>query len=205
MACYRDRVFPWLLDHLVAGEQLELIRDRVVGQAVGHVIEIGSGTGANFLCYPSSITSLTTVDPNPGMNRRARKRIKYLDFPVDSREQGCEDLPMRDEIFDSAVSTLTLCSLQDAEKSLREIRRVLKPSGRLYFLEHGICDLESVARWQARLTPLQRRLFDGCHLNREIDQVIRRAGFELQRLDNYFLDKMPRPFGWMYEGVAAKQ
>lgn len=204
MGFYRENIFPWLLDHVVTGEQIETIRDRVVGKAGGHVIEIGSGTGANFLCYSDSITSLTTVDPNPGMNKLARRRIKYLEFPVDARELGCEALPMKDASFDCAVTTLTLCSLADVESSLGEIYRVLKPGGRLLFLEHGLSDSDAVGRWQRRITPLQRRLCDGCHLNRGIEPVIRTAGFTIAEMRNYYLEKVPRVFGYMYEGVATK-
>ena len=204
MGFYRENIFPWLLDHTVTGEKFGAIRDRVVERAIGHVIEIGSGTGANFMSYSDSITSLTTVDPNPGMNKVARRRIKYLEFPVDTREIACEELPMKDASFDCAVVTLTLCSLGNVEKSLNEIYRVLKPSGRLLFLEHGLSDSESVSRWQRRINPLQRRLCDGCHLTRGIDTLIRAAGFSVDEMKNYYLDKVPRPFGYMYEGVATK-
>lgn len=204
MAIYREKFFPWLLDHVATAQQLEPMRDRLVSQAVGHVLEIGSGTGANFLWYAGSITSLTTVDPNPGMNRRARRLVKYLDFPVDTRELGCEHLPMKDETFDCVVSTLTLCSLGEVEKSLNEVFRVLKSGGRFLFLEHGLSESDSVGRWQKRITPLQRRLFDGCCLNREIGKLVRQAGFQIVKMENYYLDKIPRPFGYMYEGVAAK-
>jgi ubiquinone/menaquinone biosynthesis C-methylase UbiE len=204
MGFYRERIFPWLLDHVVTGEEIEAIRDRVVAKATGHVIEIGSGTGANFLSYSGSITSLTTVDPNPGMNKVARRQIKYLDFPVDSRELDCETLPMKNASFDCAVTTLTLCSLVEIERCLNEIYRVLKPGGRLLFLEHGLSDSEKVGRWQRRLTPLQRRVCDGCHLNRGIDGLIGNAGFVIEELTNYYLDRVPRVFGYMYEGVATK-
>ena len=204
MGFYREKIFPWLLDHLVAGEEIEAIRDRVVARASGHVIEIGSGTGANFMCYSDSITSLTTIEPNPGMNRVARRRIKYIEFPVDTRELGCEALPMKDASFDCAVTTLTLCSLSDIDQSLREIYRVLKPGGRFLFLEHGLSKSASVGQWQRRITPLQRRICDGCHLNRGIDSLIRGAGFNVSELTNYYLEKVPRVFGYMYEGVATK-
>ena len=143
------------------------------------MIEIGSGAGANFMCYSDSITSLTTIEPNPGMNRVARRRIKYTEFPVDTRELGCEALPMKDASFDCAVTTLTLCSLSDIDQSLREIYRVLKPGGRFLFLEHDLSKSESVGQWQRRITPLQRRICDGCHLNRRIDSRIRGAGFNV--------------------------
>lgn len=204
MDFYRERVFPWLVDHMVSGQELETIRDRVVEKAGGHVVEIGSGTGANFLCYSKAITSLTTIEPNPGMNKRARRRIKYLEFPVDAREIGCETLPMKDASFDYAVSTLTLCSMGDAEQCLSEIYRVLKPGGRLLFLEHGLSDHETTVRWQRRFTPLQRRVCDGCHLDRKIDDLIRSAGFAISELNTYYLDKVPRVFGHIYEGVAVR-
>jgi ubiquinone/menaquinone biosynthesis C-methylase UbiE len=204
MRFYRDKVFPWLLDHIVTGAGIETIRERVVGKAGGHVLEIGSGTGANFLSYTSAVTSLTTVDSNPGMNKIARRRIKHLDFPVDTRELKCERLPMKDATFDCAVTTLTLCSLAEIETSLNEIYRVLKPGGRLLFLEHGLGDTDGVGLWQRRLTPVQMRLFDGCHLNRQIEMLIRGAGFSIEHLTNYYLQKVPRVFGYMYEGVGLK-
>ena len=113
------------------------------------------------------------------MNRVARRRIKYTEFPVDTRELGCEALPMKDASFDCAVTTLTLCSLSDIDQSLREIYRVLKPGGRFLFLEHDLSKSESVGQWQRRITPLQRRICDGCHLNRGIDSLIRGAGFNV--------------------------
>jgi ubiquinone/menaquinone biosynthesis C-methylase UbiE len=205
MGFYRERIFPWLLEHLTSGEKLEEIRDRVVGQASGHVIELGSGTGANFLSYPSSITSLTTIEPNPGMNRRARQRIKYLEVPVDAREISGNVLPMKDASFDCAVSTFALCSISDADACLREIFRVLKPGGRLLFLEHGRSDSDRISRWQHRIAPVQRRVCDGCCPHKDIDSIIRHAGFSIAELNNYYLDGVPRVLGYMFEGMAAKK
>ncbi len=204
VSVYREHVFPWLLDRLAGDEKLQVIRDRVVEQAAGHVIEIGSGTGANFLSYTDAITSLTTIDPNPGMNRRARRRIKYLEFPVDARDVRCEAMPMKDASFDCAVMTFTLCSLPDPATSLREVRRVLKPGGRLLFLEHGLSDHANLGRWQRRLTPLQNRLCDGCSLDKPIATLITEAGFTIGDLSNYYLDGLPKILGYMYEGSATK-
>jgi ubiquinone/menaquinone biosynthesis C-methylase UbiE len=204
MGFYREKVFPWLVDHIATGAEIDVIRDRVVEQAAGHVLEIGSGTGANFLSYSNAVTSLTTVDPNPGMNKIARRRIKYVEFPVDTREIRCENLSIKGASFDYAVTTLALCSLGNVESALEEIYRVLKPGGRLLFLEHGLSSDSTVGRWQERITPLQRCVFDGCHLNRKIDLLIRGAGFFIDKIDNYYLEKLPNSFGCMYEGVATK-
>jgi len=138
------------------------------------------------------------------MNKIARRRIKYLEFPVDTREIRCENLSIKDASFDCAVTTLALCSLTDVENSLNEIYRVLKQGGRLLFLEHGLSTDATIGRWQERMTPLQRCVFDGCHLNRQIDRLIRGAGFSIDRIGNYYLDKIPNSFGCMYEGSATK-
>ena len=204
MGLCREHGLSWLPDHLVGGDEIEAIRNRVVQRATGHVIEIGSGAGANFLCYSDSITSLTTVDSNARLNKVARRRIKYLAFPVDTRELNCDALPMKEACFDSAVTTLTLCSLADVEKCLREIHRVLKPGGRLLFLEHGLSDSAAVGRWQRRISPLQGWAFDGCSLNRPIDTLIANVGFTVEEIATYYLRRVPRPFGYMYEGVAVK-
>ena len=203
MGFYHEKVFPRVLD-ILTPPQLDEIRDRLVANASGHVLEIGSGTGANFLSYTHAVTSLTTIEPNPGMNRLARRRIKYLEFPVDTREIRCENLPMKDESFDCAVSSFTLCSLTELEDSLREIYRALKPNGRLLFLEHGRGDSRQVVRWQDRVAPLQRLLCDGCRLDREIDKVIAQAGFAIGALSTYYLRKVPRTHGYIYEGYATK-
>jgi ubiquinone/menaquinone biosynthesis C-methylase UbiE len=111
---------------------------------------------------------------------------------------------MKNASFDCAVTTLTSCSLDNDDKPLREIYRVLKPGGRLLFLEHGLSDSEAIRDWQRRITALQRRLCDGCHLNRGIDTLIRAAGFNVDEMTNYCLEKVPRVFGYMYEGIASK-
>lgn len=204
MGFYREHVFPRVVDLSSRIDTLERIRHRVVENASGHVLEIGAGTGSNLLHYPTSITSLTTVDPNPGMYKRIRQRIRYVEFPVDARKLDGEELPMKDGAFDCAVTTFTLCSISAVERSLAEIYRVLKPGGRLLFAEHGLSDSPERQKWQRRFSPLPRIFFDGCRLDRPIAELIKGAGFSLHHIENYQLERVPRSFGHIYEGIGVK-
>jgi ubiquinone/menaquinone biosynthesis C-methylase UbiE len=114
-----------------------------------------------------------------------------------------QSLDLESGSVDHVLTTWTLCSIPDADRALGEIRRVLRSGGMLHFVEHGRSPDRRVARWQDRLTPLQRRLAGGCHLNRSIDQLVVDSGLELVRLENYYAEG-PRPFGYMFEGIAAK-
>jgi ubiquinone/menaquinone biosynthesis C-methylase UbiE len=114
-----------------------------------------------------------------------------------------EHLPLDDAVADHALSTWTLCTIPDAGRALAEIRRVLKPGGTLHFVEHGRSARPAVARWQDRLTPIQRRIAGGCHLNRPIDEMVASAGFDLTRLEHPTMSG-PEVFTYLYQGVAVK-
>jgi SAM-dependent methyltransferase len=122
--------------------------------------------------------------------------------PVEYVDLDGQALALPSARVDHVLTTWTLCSIPDVDRALREIRRVLRPGGLFHFVEHGRSPNRGVARWQDRLTPFQRRVAGGCHLNRPIDQLVRDSGLELVRLENYYA-KGPRPFGYMFEGVAA--
>jgi ubiquinone/menaquinone biosynthesis C-methylase UbiE len=115
-----------------------------------------------------------------------------------------EAIPLNDSTIDAAVSTWTLCSIPDPEKALREIRRVLRPGRRFHFVEHGLSPDDKVARWQDRLTPLQKVIAGGCHLNRRIDRLVQETGFELERLENVYM-KGPKIGTYLYKGVAVSR
>lgn len=114
-----------------------------------------------------------------------------------------ERLPFADDTFDSVVSTFTLCSIGDVRRALREVRRVLKPGGRFHFVEHGLSDEPQVRAWQRRLTPLQKIVAGGCHLDRDIQALIEGAGFVILRLDCSNMDNPPRVAGYLYRGIAV--
>jgi SAM-dependent methyltransferase len=123
---------------------------------------------------------------------------------VDLRVQTAEELPFEDGSFDCVVSTWTLCSIPEVDRAMSEVFRVLKPGGRYVFLEHGLSDYPGVQRWQHRLTPLQRRLADGCRLDLDVEALIREGPFRDLRIERFLLEGTPRLVGSMYRGLALK-
>jgi ubiquinone/menaquinone biosynthesis C-methylase UbiE len=201
---YESRVFPWLNDRLNADPTLEQIRAEAVSGASGRVVEIGFGSGLNLSHYPRAVQSLVAVEPNDGMHARARPRIAASRFPVEVIQGTAEHLPLADAGFDTAVSTLTLCTVADPARVLSELRRVLRPQGRLLLMEHGLSEDDGVARWQRRLNGVQRILACGCNLNRPIAELVQAHGFRFESIRKFYVPKMPRTHGWVTVGVALK-
>jgi SAM-dependent methyltransferase len=201
---YTRILFPRGVDWLMSRPPFPEIRQAFLAGVAGDVLEVGFGTGLNLPYYPDGIRTLTAVDPNPGMNSLAQKRIKHSPVTVKSYVLNGEQLPMSDNSFDTVVSTWTLCSIRNVEQALGEIRRVLKPDGRFFFIEHGLSDEPKVRRWQHLLTPFQKIYADGCHLNRDIPKIIEGQGLTIVQFEQFYLDGAPKSQGCMYRGVAAK-
>lgn len=179
-------------------------RRTLLADVRGRVLEIGFGTGLNLPHYPHGVDRLTAVDANPGMRGRAIQRIAQSTIEVDLHVANGEHLPVSDASFDSVVTGWTLCSVRDIDRALHEIYRVLREGGRLFFAEHGLADHPRIRRWQRRLNPIQKVLGDGCHLDRNMRELIERAGFQIRRLDEFYMENAPKTHGYMYVGVAAK-
>jgi ubiquinone/menaquinone biosynthesis C-methylase UbiE len=182
------------------------LRRRAVGELAGDLVEIGFGSGLNIPLYPPAVRSVRAVEPSTLARKLATKRAAESDVRIEYVGLDGEELPLGDETVDGALTTFTLCTVPHPDRALRELFRVVKPGGSVGFLEHGRSPDPRVARWQVRLNPLQRKLFAGCQLDRQVDQLLVDAGFELTRLDN---DQMPgpaflKPFGFLYLGVATK-
>lgn len=201
---YRSRVFPWMNDRLSADPELDRIRDEAVRAAAGQVIEIGFGTGLNLPHYGGTVQRVVGIEPNPGMVERAASRIAAAPFPVQILNCAAESLPLPEASFDTAVSTLTLCSVMDPGRVLGELRRVLRDDGWLLLLEHGLADEAGVARWQHRLDWLQGKLGCGCHLTRPVSRLLADNGFRFATVQQFFAPKMPRTHGWVTVGAAIK-
>lgn len=202
MALWRTYVVPRIADKGLALKRTGGIRSRVCAGLSGTVVEIGFGSGLNAGCYPPGVHEVLAVEPSDVAWRMAQPRLAQATASVRRVGLDGQSLPLPDDSADCALSTWTLCTIPDVAQALAEVRRVLRPGGALHFVEHGRSPEPSVARWQHRLDPVQKRLGGGCHLSRPIDELIRRAGFELERLDTYQQPKEPKPFGWFFEGVA---
>jgi ubiquinone/menaquinone biosynthesis C-methylase UbiE len=204
MGFYARVIFPLLCDCGLDRPFVAKYRRELLAHASGDILEIGFGTGLNLACYPPHVRKVTTVDPNVGMYRRARRRIKRAGIEVDRRVLGGERLPFADGSFDCVVSTFTLCSIEDVAQALREVYRVLKAGGKFLFLEHGISLQLNVQKWQHRLNWLQMRLAGGCHLDRDMRALVTAEPFASLELDEFYIEKTPRTHGYMYRGIATK-
>ncbi len=180
-------------------------RAEVVPLATGHVLELGAGGGANLGFYDRrAIKSVTGVDPSDELIDLARKRATDADAGFFRVEHGtAEALPFADASFDTVVSTFTLCSVADQAQALREARRVLKPGGRLLFLEHGLSPDAGTRKWQHRLDPLWCRLVGGCHLARPVTAAIESAGFTVADRHGRYMERTPRFVGWVEWGAGS--
>jgi len=201
---YERRVFPWLNEKLAGAPTVGELRHEVLRTAAGMVIEIGFGSGANLAHYPSEVESIVAIEPNEGMHDRAATRVRESRIPVTMLVGRAETLPVPDGTLDTAVSTLTLCSVADPARVLAELSRVLNDRGRLIVLEHGRADDPSVSRWQDRLNGINKVVACGCNLNRPIQELVESAGFRFESVRKLYLPKAPRPVGWFTLGVATK-
>lgn len=204
MGFYSRIIFPWLCDLALDQPFVAKHRRELLSQVGGETLEIGFGTGLNLSCYPKEVRKITVVDPNPGMHRRAQKRIQQADIEVDKRLLSSEELPFGEATFDCVVSTFTLCSIQQVDRALAEVIRVLKPEGRLLMLEHGLSNEPSIQKRQRRLNGLQRLLGGNCHLDRNIEELVKQQPFRSVELDEFYLEKTPKTHGYIYRGMAIK-
>ncbi|MDX6413922.1 MAG: hypothetical protein QOH23_1332 [Gaiellaceae bacterium] len=168
------------------------------------MVEIGAGTGLNVPRYRGA-EQVVVVEPDPTYGRRLRSRGAEATVPVEVVATRAEQLPFADESFDHAVASLALCSMTDVDAALGELRRVLRPGGSLVFLEHVRSPSAKRARWQDRFTPLQRRIADGCHLNRDTPTAIERAGFEIAELERFSMPPGHPLIKDAVQGVALKR
>ncbi|HEY2577711.1 MAG TPA: class I SAM-dependent methyltransferase [Streptosporangiaceae bacterium] len=203
MSFYADQVLPRIIDFELGRKEFSRIRSRVASGLDGQVLEVGFGSGLNVPHYPPAVTRVQAVDPATVGRKLAARRVAASPVPVEYIGLDGQKLPVDPASIDHVLTTWTLCTIPDVQAALAEMHRVLRPGGDLHFAEHGRSAEPRVARWQDRLTPLQRRLAGGCHLNRPIGQLLTQAGFSLTKLDTYDLPG-PKAVGHMFEGVATK-
>lgn len=200
---YDRHVVPRLIRCGCAQPVVTELRRQVVPLARGAVLEVGCGGGLNLPFYDrGAVTSLTGVDPSPELLDMTVAAARTADIPMALHRAGGEALPFAYASFDDVVMTFTLCSVGDPAAVLGEIRRVLRPGGRLLFAEHGGAPDAGVARWQRRVEPVWKRIAGGCHLTRPVRGMLAEARFGASGKAGY-APKTPRILGWMEWGQAT--
>lgn len=203
MSIYSQLISPRLMNLFMSVKAFPPYRAELLQHVQGKILEIGFGSGLNLPFYPSHIQKIHVVDVNKGMRDFAQKNMTRSPIQVNFHIQDAEQLPFQNASFDTVVSTWTLCSIVEVSKALREIYRVLKPNGQFLFAEHGLSNEPSVQKWQHRLTPIQKFISDGCHLNRNIEALIAEAGFRFTQLRKEYAGS-PKVAGYFYIGIACK-
>jgi ubiquinone/menaquinone biosynthesis C-methylase UbiE len=202
MGFYQDQIVPLLINLAMRHRKVAEYRGRVVPAADGRVLEVGIGSGLNLPFYGPVVRQVIGLEPSPRLLAMARRAAGTQPRRVELIKGSAETIPLDRASVDTVVTTWTLCSIPDATRALAEMRRVLKPNGRLLFVEHGRAPEPNVVWWQDRLTPAWRCIGGGCHLNRAIADMIEGAGFAFDRLQTGYMRGGPRAVAFMYEGSA---
>lgn len=202
MGVYEKKILPFLIERACGIGPIKAQRQKVVPQARGEVLEIGIGSGLNLPFYDSAtVSKVWGLEPAEEMRVRAEKVAAKVSVPVSFLDLPGEEIPLDDNSVDTVLVTYALCTIPDAEAALAQMRRVLRPDGRLIFCEHGQAPTPGVRRLQNMLNPIWGKFSGGCHLNRPIDALIKTAGFEIEALDTGYIAS-PRFAGYNYWGTA---
>ncbi|HEU0297366.1 MAG TPA: class I SAM-dependent methyltransferase [Anaerolineales bacterium] len=181
------------------------IRQQIIPQAQGKALEIGVGSGANFIHYDSTkVSQLYALEPNPGMIRLAEKQRRKTKLNIEFIDLPGERIPLEDGSIDTVVSTFTLCTIPGIVDAIRGIARVLKPDGRLIFFELGLSPDPAVQRWQKRLEPIHHWLFQGLYLTRDIPALLMEGGFQIKQIEKGYLTPFPKSLSYCWWGIAIK-
>lgn len=201
MSFYRNRILASQMPKVMGTPEHMDLRTATASGLSGDIVEIGFGAGLNLVALPKIVRSVHAVDPDKLGRTLAAERIEASHAEVTFSGLDGEQIPLAENSMDCALSTWTICTIPDMAQALRELRRVLKPGGRLHFLEHGLSPEAGVARWQRWLNPIQKVYAGGCRLNVKMDQLIREAGFDIVDLENFYMTG-PKYASYMYRGVA---
>ena len=205
MGFYDRHILPWLLDAAMSTKPITYQRKKVVPRAEGRVLEIGFGAGHNLPFYDAAkVSHLWALEPSAEMRARAAERVAASPIKLDYLGLSGESIPLDDGAADTVMITYTMCSIPDVMKALGEMRRVLKPTGRMIFCEHGTAPDGKVERFQRRITPVWKSLCGGCHVDRPIPKLIQDAGFQVEDMQTMYLPGTPRFAGFNFWGSATR-
>jgi ubiquinone/menaquinone biosynthesis C-methylase UbiE len=204
MGFYDNYILPSLIDMGCGAEPISKQRQKVVPQAEGRVLEIGMGSGLNIPFYdPQRVDHVWGLEPSLGMRRKAQGRLEQAPFPIEWLSLPSEEIPLEDDSADTVLLTYTLCTIPDMRAALAQMRRVLKPSGKLLFCEHGAAPDANIRKWQDRINPFWKKIAGGCNVNRKIPSALEEAGFKIQQLDTMYLPSTPKIAAFQYWGFAT--
>ena len=204
MSFYDDHILPHII-HIACGTKPILKqREKIVPQAEGRVLEIGMGSGINIRYYnPDKVVRIWGLEPSAGMRQKAKSLVESAPFDLEWLDLPGEEIPLDDKSVDTIVLTYTLCTIPDWLSAVKQMRRVLKSSGKLLFSEHGKAPDASVKKWQDRINPLWMKIAGGCHLNRDIPELLIEGGFNIKEMDTLYVPSTPKVTGFTYWGYAS--
>ncbi|MCG2461450.1 class I SAM-dependent methyltransferase [Flavobacteriaceae bacterium F89] len=204
MGLYNKYILPKVIDWTCKQKPNRRQREKVIPLATGNVLEIGIGSGLNLPVYNGDIVNhLTAIDPSKEIWNKNSIDTNNLKFEFEFIEAFAENIPKDNNCFDTVVITYTLCTIPDLNKAFDEIRRVLKPNGRLIFCEHGKAPDKAIQKWQNIVNPLWKRLGGGCNLNRDIPKIIKGNGFKMNELETMYIPGW-KPASFNYWGTAKQ-
>jgi ubiquinone/menaquinone biosynthesis C-methylase UbiE len=205
MGFYDRHILPRLLDLAMSANPITHQRRKVVPRAEGRVLEIGFGAGHNLPFYDAGkVQQIWALEPAAEMRARAGERAAASPIPMEFLGLPSEKIPLDDASADTVLITYTLCTIPDVQAALAEMRRVMKPAGRMIFCEHGEAPDADVLRWQRRITPLWKACAGGCHVGRPIPKLIQDGGFKVEDMQTMYLPSTPRFAGFNYWGSASR-
>lgn len=206
MSFYEKYILPRFLNCACASEPITYQRKKVVPLAEGKILEVGIGSGLNLPFYEKSkIEEIWGIDPSEELNIMAKKVAIEEGMNVNFITSSAEDIPFPNDYFDTVLITYTMCTIPSVLKANKEIRRVLKRSGKMIFCEHGVSPDENIKKWQKRLNSIWGKIAGGCNINRNIPKLIKSSGFKIVKMDEMYLPKTPRIAGYNYWGYAKPE
>jgi len=204
MSFYQKHILPKVVNFACSAGQMKKVRSKTIPNAKGQVLEIGFGSGLNLPFYQgSNVERFVAVEPDSGMRKLAKVRMNDVDFDCEVLGLEAESIPLDDACMDTVVVTFSLCTIPDTISALSEMRRVIKPGGKLIFAEHGLAPDAGIAKWQRRIEPFWKPIGGGCHLTRNPVELIKGNGFAIDQLEADYLPKIPKFSGYVSFGQAS--
>ena len=206
MGFYDNHILPRVLDFAMKRSALAEQREWVMKQVRGQVLEVGFGSGMNLPYYPREVRTLSAIEPSTPMRDRAMKRVEKSGRTVSLIARGIDKKQFfSDGSFDTVVSTWTMCTIADPAAALKEIYRLLKRGGRFVFVEHGLAPDREVVKWQKRFNGFTQKWGGGCHLDRDIEAILRASKLQVEKLDKFYLPSGLRAGAYTYRGIAVHE